>query len=185
MRRGPAPPYRGEGPHGLWHVSEDPDLEHFAPHRAKTAASVEPLVWAIDTRHLPLYWFPRDCPRCTFWVGERTTNADVGLFLHGNAVSRIHVIEDRWLDRVGTATLYLYRMPAATFSESLDTAGYWMSRDPVEAVERLATGDLVGRHAAAGIVLRTLPNLWPLWDPVVASTLELSGMRLPNAIPRP
>ena len=22
----PAPPYRGEGPHALWHVSEDADL---------------------------------------------------------------------------------------------------------------------------------------------------------------
>ena len=96
MRRAPAPPYRGEGPHGLWHVSEDPDLEHFAPHRAKTESSDEPLVWAIDTRHLPLYWFPRDCPRCTFWAGERTTDADVDLFLGGNPILRVHVIEESW-----------------------------------------------------------------------------------------
>ena len=58
--RAPAPPYRGEGPHALWHVSEDPGLGRFAPHRAKTALTDEPLVWAIDTRHLPMYWFPRD-----------------------------------------------------------------------------------------------------------------------------
>jgi uncharacterized protein DUF6886 len=184
MQRAPAPPYRGEGPHALWHVSENPDLEHFAPHRAKTAPSDEPLVWAIDTRHLPLYWFPRDCPRCTFWAGERTTDSDVAEFLAGNPSSRIHVIEDRWLQRVREATLYAYRMPEETFSESLDTAGYWMSRELVDAIARLTVDDLVGLHAAAGIQLRTEANLWPLWDQVVASTLEFSGMRLRNALPR-
>jgi hypothetical protein len=56
-----------------------------------------------------------------------------------------------------------------------------VSREPVDALERLTIGDLVGRHAAAGIALRTLPELWPLWDSVVASTLEFSGMRLRNA----
>ena len=49
--------------------------------------------------------------------------------------------------------------------------------------ERLS--DLVGLHGQAEIELRALPNLWPLWDEVVASTLEFSGMRLRNALPRP
>jgi uncharacterized protein DUF6886 len=182
--RSPAPPYRGEGPRALWHVSEDPGLTRFTPHRARTALTDEPLVWAVDTRHLPLYWFPRDCPRCTFWAGDRTTGADVERFLDGDRSARIHVIEDRWLERVGTTELQLYRMPEAMFAESPDTAGYWTSREPVDALERLAIGDLVGRHAAAGIPLRTLPNLWVLWDPVVASTLAFSGMRLRNAAPR-
>jgi len=179
--RGPAPPYRGEGPHALWHVSEDPGLARFVPHRAATALTDEPLVWAIDTRHLPLYWFPRDCPRCTFWAGERTSAADAERLLGGDLRARVHVIEDGWLDRVATAELHLYRMPEATFVESPDTAGYWVSREPVDAVDRVTIGDLVGCHATAGIALRTLPELWPLWDSVVASTLEFSGMRLRNA----
>lgn len=183
--RAAAPPYRGEGPHALWHVSEDPDLEHFAPRLSKTAVNDEEFVWAIDTRHLPLYWFPRDCPRCTFWAGPRSTTADLVRFLDGDASARIHVVEERWLDRVRTATLYLYWMPEATFSESSDTAGYWMSREPVDAIGRVEIDGLVGRHAAAGIELRTAPNLWPLWDDVVASSLEYSGMRLRNALPRP
>ena len=183
--RAPAPPYRGEGPYALWHVSKDPTFTRFAPHRAKTAPTDEPLVWAIDTRHLPLFWFPRDCPRCTFWAGERTTDADTARFLDGQRGRRVHVIEAAWLARVGATELQLYRLPEASFTESLDTAGYWMSRDPVEALERLTIGGLVGRHAAAGIALRAVPNVWPLWDAVVGSTLEFSGIRLRNAIPRP
>jgi uncharacterized protein DUF6886 len=183
--RASAPPYRGEGPKALWHVSEDPGLEHFAPRHARSGLSDEPLVWAVDTRHLPLYWFPRDCPRCTFWAGERTTDSDVARFIHANRGARTHVIEDRWLERLRAATLYLYRMPESTFSESVDTAGYWMSREPVDAIARVTVDDLVGQHGAAGIELRTAANLWPLWDDVVNSTLEFSGMRLRNALPRP
>jgi len=141
--RAPAPACRGEGPHALWHVSEDPGLTRFAPHRAATALTDEPLVWAIDTRHLPLYWFPRDCPRCTFWAGERTTATDAERFLAGDRTARVHVIEDRWLGRVASAKLQLYRMPQATFIESADTAGYWVSREPVDALDRVTIGDLV------------------------------------------
>jgi hypothetical protein len=183
--RAAAPPYRGEGLRALWHVSEDPNLARFAPHRAKTALTDEPLVWAIDTRHQPLFWFPRDCPRCTFWAGDRTTDADADRFLAGDRGARIHAIEHGWLERVAAARLQLYRMPEATFIESRDTSGYWMSREPVDALDRVTIDDLVGRHAAAGIRLRTVPNVWPLWDTVGGSTLEFSGIRLRNALPRP
>jgi hypothetical protein len=91
------------------------------------------------------------------------------------------VIEEGWLDRVAAATLELYRMPEETFVESSDTAGYWTSRQAVTAVDRVTIRDLVGRHARAGIALRVVLNLWPLWDRVVASSLAFSGMRLRNA----
>ena len=60
-----------------------------------------------------------------------------------------------------------------------------MSREAVDPLERVTIDDLIGRHAAAGIALGTEPNLWPLWDTIVASTLEFSGMRLRDALPRP
>lgn len=182
--RAPAPPYRGEGPPALWHVSEDPSITRFAPHRAATALSDEALVWAVDTRHLPLFWFPRDCPRCTFWAGPRTTDADAGRFLEGRRDLRVHVVEEGWRERLGETRLYLYRLPADTFTEDPEVAGYWVSRETVEPLELVAIDDLVGRHAAAGIVLRIAPNLWPLWDAVVTSTLEFSGIRLRNALPK-
>lgn len=183
--RAPAPPYPGEGPHALWHVSEDPTLKSFAPHRAKTASSDEPRVWAVDTRHLPLFWYPRDCPRCTFWAGPRTTDADVARFLEGRPDRRVHVVETRWLERIETVRLHLYRMPADTFTQDPDVAGYWMSSATVDALEMVTIEDLLARHVAADIPLRTEENLWSLWDQVVSSTLEYSGIRLRNAERRP
>ena len=184
VMRASAPSYLGEGPHALWHVSEDPTITRFAPHRARTALTDEPLVWAVDTRHLPLYWFPRDCPRCTFWAGPRTTDADLARFLDGRRERRVHVIEEGWLERVRNARLYLYRLPAEPFMQDRETLGYWMSRAAVDPLELVGIDDLIGRHAKAGILLRPVTNLWPLWDAVVESTLEFSGIRLRNAVPR-
>jgi hypothetical protein len=161
-------------------VSENPTLERFEPHVSATAAEQEPLVWAIDTRHLPLYWFPRDCPRGTFWADSSTSRDDAERLLRG--ASRVHVVEEGWLERLRTAELFAYRMPETTF-ERHEVGGYWISREPVEPVERQALGDLVERHAEAEIELRALPSLWPTWDEVVASTLEFSGIRLRNALP--
>ena len=183
--RAPAPPYRGEVPHALWHVSEDSAITRFAPHRAETALTDELLVWAVDTRHLPLFWYPRDCPRCTFWAGPRTTEADAERFLGGRRDRAVHVIEDRWLERLRDARLFFYRMPEASFVQSSEVAGYWVSRATVDPLELVEIDDLVGLHSAAGIVLRATPNLWPLWDEVVGSTLEFSGIRLRNALGRP
>ena len=145
----------------------------------------EALVWAVDTRHLPLYWFPRDCPRCTFWAGSRTSDGDLVRFLDGQPERRVHLIEEAWLERVHEAQVYLYRLPGESFTQDREVAGYWMSRATVDPLELVAIDDLVARHAAAGIALRAAPSLWPLWDAVVGSTLEFSGIRLHNALARP
>ncbi len=166
----PAPPYRGEGPHALWHVSEDASIERFVP--------LEELVWAIDTRHLPLYWFPRDCPRATFWATSETSDDDVERWLDGDRTRRVHVIESAWLERMRTTRVVAYRLPESGF-EPEDR--FWVTRETVEPLELVELGDLLARHAEARIELRVAPALYPLWDAVVASTLDFSGIRLRNA----
>ncbi len=165
----PAPPYRGEGPRALWHVSEDDSIRRFEPRDGK--------VWAIDTRHLPLYWFPREAPRATFWACSRTSDADVVRFLGGDRARRVHVVEEAWLDRMRSTRVLAYRLPEGSF-EPWDR--FWIADRAVDPVEVVELGDLVERHAAAGIELRA-GSLFPLWDDVVASTLDFSGIRLRNA----
>ena len=178
--REPAPPYVGEGPHALWHVSENATIDRFEPHVSATASSDEPRVWAVDTRHLPFYWFPRECPRGTFWAASRTTPRDAALL---SGASRIHLVETGWLGRMRSARVVAYRLPEATFTPDGEVGGYWLSRAAVEPVGVVELGDLVARHEASGIELRSVPNLWPTWNRVIASTLEFSGIRLHNALP--
>ena len=84
-----------------------------------------------------------------------------------------------------TARVLAYRFPEASFSEDAEVGGYWFSRQTVRPTERVELGDLVVRHAEAGIEPRVVDNLWPAWNRVVASSLECSGIRLHNALPPP
>jgi hypothetical protein len=180
--REPAPPFAGEGPFALWHFSEDPSLSRFRPTAARADPAGPALVWAVDTRHAPMFWFPRDCPRGCIWPGPATTPADRDRFFGQSAASRVHVLESGWLDRMQACRLYAYRLPAGPFRPH-QVGGYWVGDTPVDAVERVVIDDLVARHARAGIELRITPSIWPFWRQVTASTVEFSGSRLRNAAP--
>jgi hypothetical protein len=128
---------------------------------------------------LPLYWFPRECPRATFWADRGTTDADVVRFLGGDRDRRVHVVEPWWLGRMRTIRVVAYRLPEETFAPDEDR--FWISDVAVEPLELVELGDLVARHEDAGIELRTEKSLLRLWDHVVRSSLGFSGIRLRNA----
>ena len=167
----------------LWHVSENGAILRFEPRASPEHDSPEALVWAIDDEHVPAYWFPRDCPRATFWAVASTADADVESFLTGDRRDRVHAIQAEWLEPLRMALLFAYELPPATFERYERAAGYWVSREPVEPLDVTPLGDLLARHAAAGIELRIVPDLQALWQRVIASTLEFSGIRLRNLNP--
>jgi hypothetical protein len=182
LAREPAPPHEGEGPFALWHFSEDPALCLFRPRAPASNPGAQPLVWAVDTRHAPMFWFPRDCPRGCIWPVSTTTAEDRERFFGHSAASRIHVIESGWLARLRACRVYAYRLPALAFRPH-DVGGYWVCDEPVKAIDQVPADDLIGRHAGAGIELRITPSIWPFWHKVVGSTVEFSGSRLHNATP--
>jgi Family of unknown function (DUF6886) len=185
LAREPAPPYAGEGAFALWHFSEDPSLGRFLPHTPATNPQAPPLVWAVDTRHSPMFWFPRNCPRACIWPASTTTAEDRERFFGQSDAGRIHVIEAGRLDRVLACRLYAYRLPAGQFRPHEAVGGYWVTDQPVEAIERVVVGDLADRHARARIELRIIPSIWPFWRRVAGSTVLFSGCRLGNAAPHP
>jgi hypothetical protein len=163
----------------LWHVSEDPTIEVFEPRQSELHALGEPLVWAVDTHYWWLYWFPRDCPRACFEANEDTTDEDVERWLDGDRTRRVAVIESAWLERFRSAQVYAYRLPPDTF-EPWDK--FFVSRESVAPLELRELGDLLARHAEAANELRVAPTLYPLWDRVIETTLDFSGIRLRNAV---
>ena len=155
----------------LWHFSEDPSLGHFEPRDGK--------VWAIDGPHRWLYWFPRDCPRACWCADGETTVEDTERWLGGDREHRVAVIETGWLERMRRANVYAYRLPPETF-EPWDK--FFVSRETVVPLELVELGDLLARHAEAGNELRIAPSLYPLWEQVIETTLDFSGIRLRNAV---
>ena len=167
----------------LWHVSEKGAIPRFEPRASPEHDSTEALVWAIDEEHVPAYWFPRDCPRGAFWAVDSTVDADVERFLTGDRSRRVHAIQSDWLERFRAAQVFGYELPSETFERYGRAAGYWVTREAVEPLRVTPLGDLLARHAAAGIELRIVPDLHELWQRVIASTLEFSGIRLRNLQP--
>jgi hypothetical protein len=182
--REPAPPYQGEGAFALWHFSEDPALSRFQAHTPATNPQAPPLVWAVDTRHAPAFWFPRDCPRGCIWPVPTTTAGDRERFFGQSDAGRVHVIEAGWLERVRACRLYAYRLPSGPFQPH-EVGGYWVTGETVVATGRVPVGDLLGRHAQARIELRITPSIWPFWRRVTDSTVAFSGSRLRNAAAHP
>jgi len=72
-------------------------------------------VWAVDTRHAPMFWFPRDCPRGCIWPVSSTTPEDREEFFGQSAANRVHVMKGGWLRRMQECLLYAYRLPHKAF----------------------------------------------------------------------
>ena len=170
-------------PGEVLHFSEDPTITLFEPHVAPTAHGPEAYVWAVNRERAPDYWFPRNCPRAMVWATSRTTDADRAVVL--GTSSRIHAIEYGWLAAMQSTVLYAYRLPARDFAPfGAPEPHAYVATVPVRPLgppEKV--GSLLEAHAASGIELRLLTNLWPFWKRAVASTVGFSGIRLRNAQP--
>ena len=159
----------------LWHFSEDPSSR-------PTSLPRDGKVWAIDGRYGWLYWFPRDCPRACFWAVEETTDDDVERWLDGDRDRRVAVIETAWLERVRDVGLYAYRMPPEPFDVVEDERFYIASvpvdRDRARRGRRPARAPRRRRRSS----FASQPSLYPLWDEVIETSLDFSGIRLRNAV---
>lgn len=166
----------------LYHFSEDPNIAVFRPHVPKHRDDVdEPLVWAIDEWHAPMYYFPRQCPRACFWPGAQTTAEDRDRWFKGIAAKMVIAIESEWLERVRSATLYRYVLPEATFSLHGDDSGHAIGREDVVPLSVEPVGDLLAALVEEDVELRITPRLYEMWHAVIESTMSFSGTRLRNA----
>jgi hypothetical protein len=170
----------------LFHFSEDPTIEQFVPHVAVTAEVERPFVWAVDASREAAYWFPRDCPRAMAWLLPTTTAADRDRVLGPGPSRRVHAVEYGWVDAIKRCELFRYRLPGAPFRlvEGPAPHAYVAEETVTPVTPPEPVGDLLERHAAAGIELRLLENLWPWWDEVSTTTVGYSAIRLANARPR-
>jgi len=164
----------------LFHISEDGDIQEFEPRPSEY--TVESVVWAIDADRLRNYLLPRDCPRVTYYAGPQTTAADREWLLGSSAA--VVAIERDWLERVQRCHLYCYHLPPQTFERIDECAGYFVSRVSVAPTRVEALKDPVSELRQRGVDVRILPNLWPLRDAVVTSSLQFSIIRMRNALPR-
>jgi hypothetical protein len=168
----------------LFHVSEEPGIARFEPRAvpAPDTGVTGYAVWAIDEAHLPNYLLPRDCPRVTYAVTGKTSADDIARFFGDTVARRVVVLEKSWFDRASRAVLYVYEMPQAPFHTIDASAGYYISRSTAAPLNAREVRDPLGEIANRGCEIRLVPDLWPVRDAVIASTLDFSIIRMRNAV---
>ena len=151
----------------LYHFSEDPTIELFEPRLAPTQQVEGAFVWADDERRCFRYWFPRQCPRGTWWPKSGDGHATVAIQLD-------------WWERFLACELYAYKLDAAPFRENPGGGG-WITEETVAPLVVEPVGPLLERHRAAGNEFRLVPDLWALWLEVIELPgINFSGIRLRN-----
>ena len=170
----------------LFHVSEEPDIRVFEP-RLPARKDLDPnvgLVWAIDEARLPNFLTPRNCPRVTYHIGERTTDADRRYFFTSSACSHAVVIEHRWFSEMRQTTLYVYEFSPKEFELQDSIAGYYVAKTTQIPTAVHVYTDLFGELFRRNVELRVTDNLWDIADAVKESTLNWSLCRMANAVER-
>jgi hypothetical protein len=131
----------------LFHFSENPDIAEFVPRSPLRHPEQEPLVWAIDEWHSPIYWFPRDCPR----IVRFAPFGKIMIWIPG-----------AWEDRWRTATLSAYEFDSSQGFESREDHGVWVSRQSVVPVAQHELADLPEQHALRGTKVQLVDSLIPI-----------------------
>lgn len=167
----------------LYHFSEEPNIQVFSPRPSTSFPHLEPAVWAIDEEHAPHYFFPRDCPRVIYWKADWTSEDDTTRFFRDTSVDKIIVVENGWLERIRHTKLYVYTFPAEPFElfEEAKTAGYYISHQEIVPLKVELVGDLIEKILSENIELRFTPNLYPIRNSVISSSVDFSIIRFSNA----
>jgi hypothetical protein len=165
----------------VYHFSEEGEIQEFVPRPVASNPESEPLVWAIDSTHAWLYYFPRDCPRVAYWVLPESQTEDTERYFADTTARYVVAIESGWLERMQKTVLYRYTFSTENFI-SLRDHGCHVTRQTVTPVSVEPVGDLLlALSRQTDVELRITPSLWRLWDGIVQSTLHFSGIRLRNA----
>ncbi|MFF2091065.1 DUF6886 family protein [Paenibacillus sp. NPDC058174] len=170
----------------LYHISEESDITRFSPRPPAAYPGMSPVVWALDEAHLVNYLFPRECPRVIYALSDAVSDGDRERFFSFTAAKVIIAIESGWYERINETRLYQYAFDPVGFECFDEIAGYYISKNAVEPQAVEPIDDLLHKITASGVELRVTPNLHPLRDAVLSSTLEdFSIIRFRNAAPHP
>lgn len=168
----------------LYHFSEDATIKVFTPRPTPSFPYLSPAVWAIDQNHANLYYFPRDCPRVIYWKTDFTSEQDIKKFFPDPNVEKVFVIENQWLERICHTQLFRYTFPPSTFQlfDQAKAAGYYVSFEEVIPLKVEPMGKLLEKLLSEKVELRFTPDLHPIRDSVISSSLEFSIIRFRNVV---
>lgn len=166
----------------LYHFSSESNIALFKPRVKHNRRDMPPVVWAIDKAHEFTFFFPRDCPRIVYTRSQGMKEEDERRFFGGSNSNIIITVESHWFKAIKEATIYRYTLPSAGFELFDETAGYYISEQTVKPLYMQPMQNLMERILDLNIDLRFTPNLYPLREAILNSSITDFGIhRFENA----
>ncbi|MFD0694486.1 DUF6886 family protein [Paenibacillus sp. GCM10027628] len=166
----------------LLHFSEEPNIEIFVPRVKANRQNMPPVVWAIDQEHAFTFYFPRNCPRIVYSKSEGISEEDQLKFFGLSQSDTIITVESGWYKAINETTMYRYSLPGNGFQLFDETAGYYISERTIKPLAVDPIDNLIEKITAMNIEIRFTPNLHPLREALLNSTLKDFGIhRFDNA----
>ena len=163
-------------PSFVLHYSEDASIEVFEPHVPTTNSTSVPLVWAIEPRYAPLYWFPRACPRVAVWANNLAQRAAVTA-RWGTTSDRVQFADRADEQWIRSTPLFEYTFDPDDFEAWPQAEGQWVATRAVRPRARRSLADAVDVQRSAGVDLRLVDNLDAVRIGVIESRLPFSIVR--------
>ncbi|NQX69483.1 hypothetical protein HQN90_25455 [Paenibacillus alba] len=160
----------------LYHFSEESDIDIFEPRVKANRTDMPPVVWAIDREHEFTFFVPRDCPRIVYKKAEGVSVEDEAKFFGLSSSDIIMTVETHWYQAIRDAVIYRYTLPSESFEVFDETAGYYISQKTVRPTHREPLTNLIEKLIEMNIELRFTPNLFPLRDAILRSTVKDFGI---------
>ncbi|GLX68222.1 DUF6886 family protein [Paenibacillus glycanilyticus] len=160
----------------LFHFSEESSIERFVPRVKANRTNMPPVVWAIDEEHQFTFFFPRDCPRIVYTRSAGITDEDEQKFFGLSHANIVITAETSWYERIKHTTLYRYELPTESFERFDESAGYYISTETLIPINVHPLPDLLSHLMKLGIEVRFSPNLHPLRDAILNSSLTDFGI---------
>jgi hypothetical protein len=167
----------------LFHISEQPGISIFNPRPSPSHFDniTGDVVFAISDHLLHNYLLPRDCPRVTFYTGDKTTAFDKQKFMDNTTASYVVALESGWYQQIKETTLNCYEFLPDDFMLIDECAGYYVSYKPVVPIAVTVIDDIIAALLNRDIELRFMPSLIDIADAVRDSSLQFSLIRMRNA----
>lgn len=160
----------------LYHFSEDGSIGTFVPRQKDNRKDMPPVVWAIDEAHAFTFYFPRACPRIVYTRTHDLDERDALTFFGTSGANIVIAVETAWYERIRRAVIYRYRFPAETFRLFDEYAGYYISTETVKPMSVEPLDRLLDRLMELRVEVRFTPDLHPLRNAILQSSLRDFGI---------
>ncbi|XMB67777.1 hypothetical protein RI065_04495 [Mycoplasmatota bacterium zrk1] len=113
----------------LYHVSDNKNIEIFEPRSANKSwpGLYKQYVWAISSKMVHNYYFPRNCPRVCWMIGPNTSEDDKNYFKSFGEFKSLIFVKKAWEKTIEDTIIYRYEFDNKNFYPVDYSAGYYVS----------------------------------------------------------